>query len=152
MQQDDLARGLADARLDRGAVALVVGMAHHPRPRRRGALRGAVGGAVVHDQDLAPGAARGQAAPPRAPIPSSSLKAGMTTETVAAAQPRAVAASRELGLAHAVEQVLEELAVAGDEVGHDPPLQGLEAEDQQEHGQDRRLQVAADVAQPQKYA
>src|SRR4051812_10858201 len=52
----------------------------------------------------------------------------------------------QLALAHAVEEVLEELAVARDEVGHDPPLQGLEAEDEEEHGEDRGLQVAADVA------
>ena len=73
------------------------------------------------------------------------MKAGITTETVARLSHPG--RSAELGLADAVEQVLEELAVAGHEVGHDPPLQGLEAEDQQEHGQDGGLQVAADVAQ-----
>src|SRR5688500_1996741 len=52
----------------------------------------------------------------------------------------------QLSLAHAIEEVLEELAVAGHEVGHDAPLQGLEPEDEEEDGEDGGLQVAADVA------
>src|SRR5262245_63312523 len=100
-------------------------------------------------------------------MPSSSLYAGMTTETwrgsaiwarrrahlplARASAPREGALSprthphwrrvvlsassraAQLQLAHPVEQVLEQLAVAGDQVGHHAPLQRLEAEDQQQH-------------------
>src|SRR6266480_2957561 len=66
----------------------------------------------------------------------------MITETCSGS---AMVPALQLALAHAVEDVLEELPVAGDEVGHDAPLQRLEAEDEEEHGEDRGLQVAADV-------
>src|SRR5437868_6197097 len=71
-------------------------------------------------------------------IASCSLSAGMTTLTVSGS---ATALPVQLGLARAVEQVLEELAVAGDEVGHDAPLQRLESEDEEEDGEDRGLEV-----------
>ena len=53
-EQHHLALRLADAGLGRGAVAFVVGMAHHPRARALRALGGEVGGAVVDHQHLAP--------------------------------------------------------------------------------------------------
>ena len=61
-EKDDVALRLADARLHRRPVPLVVGMAHDARPRLRGALGGEVGGAVVHDEDLAPRSASAHAA------------------------------------------------------------------------------------------
>src|SRR5574341_625562 len=71
----------------------------------------------------------------------------MTTETsLASATPSP--RLRELHLPDAIKQVLEEFPVARDEVGHDSPLERLEAQDHEEHRQDGRLQVAADVSQP----
>src|SRR5262245_66543238 len=76
-------------------------------------------------------------------MPASSLNAGMTIEVSLAS-----ATVVELELAHPVEQVLDQLAVAGDQVGHDPPLQRLEAEDQEQHRHDRRLEVAGELPEP----
>src|SRR5688572_16727793 len=78
-------------------------------------------------------------------MPSSSLYAGMTTDTWAGSATRLVP---QLDLADPVEQVLEQLAVAGHEVRHHAPLQRLETEDEQQHRQHARLHVAARVAQP----
>src|SRR5438046_7963360 len=83
----------------------------------------------------------------------------MTTDTVPAS---ATPAFSQLHLADAVEQVLDELAVVGDEVGHDSPLQGLEAQDEEQDREDRGLEVRGPrnlslrpepgVAQPQGHA
>src|SRR5262245_36085204 len=64
-----------------------------------------------------------------APMPSSSLKAGMTTET----SPGSATVVRQLQLAHAVEQVLEQLAVRRHEVRHEAPLQRDESHEQEQH-------------------
>ena len=43
--------------------------------------------------------------------------------------------------AHAVEQIFEQLAVGGDDVGEQADEQHLEADDHQHRGGDQRLQV-----------
>ena len=52
--QDVVAGGAPDAALDRGAVALVVGMSHDQRARRLRARAGVVSRSVVHDDNLVP--------------------------------------------------------------------------------------------------
>ena len=49
--------------------------------------------------------------------------------------------SVEFDRADAVEQVLDQLAVAGDHIGHQADEQHLEADDHQHRRQDQRLQV-----------
>src|SRR2546428_13650005 len=83
----------------------------------------------------------------------------MTTDTVPGS---ATPAFPQLHLADAVEQVLDELAIVGDEVRHHSPLQGLEAEDEEQDREDRGLEARGPrdltlppepgVAQPQGQA
>src|SRR5712691_6023661 len=83
----------------------------------------------------------------------------MTTDTVPGS---ATPAFPQLHLADAVEQVLDELAIVGDEVRHHSPWQGLEAEDEEQDREDRGLEVRSPrdltlrpepgVAQPQGHA
>ena len=79
--------------LDRRPVALVVGVAHHPRARGLGSGRRRVGGAVVHHQRPRGSAPAAQDPATTAAMPPSSLKAGMTTETSRASATVAVPAS-----------------------------------------------------------
>ena len=119
--------GGADAALHGRAVALVVRMPDDARAGRRGARARLVGRSVVDDEDLAPGARPPASSRTTSPIAPASLQAGMTTETtpgsaisaIASGRRRAVAASRSRSSidAHAIEQILEQLARAGDHVG-----------------------------------
>src|SRR5207244_9399799 len=62
----------------------------------------------------------------------------MTTDAEAGS---ATPAFPQLHLADAIEEVFDQLAVVGDEIRHDSPLQGLEAEDEEQHGKDGGLQM-----------